>query len=299
VIPFELWLFVSTKAEMVEDKRSEDPALAGFYEAMERTNEDLALDEILAGLSEDSGDTNDFDIESDNDDAEDWPWRPSHVVFGKSTVKKGQIEAMKGKYFCDTTIVRTGGENIIPLPKPDEVVIFKGFIKVGFRFPLHKILVEVLKTFEIYLHQLTPEALIKIGVFIWTMRSQGLELDVDCYCNIHELPYQTKAIGNEQYHNNFGCYSFVYRSDVRRPAPTFRKKWPGSWMRQWFYVKNDLVEREDVKYIIQCPIHSRFGIRRPSIVNSDKAQACLVAFNTVCSYIGTRDLVQEHIAFKV
>jgi hypothetical protein len=70
-------------------------------------------------------------------------------------------------------------------------------------------------------------------------------------------------------------------------------------MRQWFYVKNDLVERKDVKDIIQRPIQSRFDIRRPSIVNSDKSQACLVAFNTVCSYIGTRDLVQEHIAFKV
>jgi hypothetical protein len=34
-------------------------------------------------------------------------------------------------------------------------------------------------------------------------------------------------------------------------------------------------------------------------VNSDRAQACLVAFNIVCSYISTRDLVQEHIAFKV
>jgi hypothetical protein len=70
-------------------------------------------------------------------------------------------------------------------------------------------------------------------------------------------------------------------------------------MRQWFYVKNYLVEREDVKDIIQRPIQSRFGIRRPSIVNSDKTQACLVAFNTMCSYIGTRYLVQDHIAFKV
>jgi hypothetical protein len=60
-----------------------------------------------------------------------------------------------------------------------------------------------------------------------------------------------------------------------------------------------LVEREDVKDVIQRPIQSCFGIRRPSIMNSEKAQACLVAFNTVCSYIGTRDLVQEHIAFKV
>jgi hypothetical protein len=70
-------------------------------------------------------------------------------------------------------------------------------------------------------------------------------------------------------------------------------------MKRWFYVKNDVVEREDVKDVIQRPIQSRFVIRRPMIVDSEKAQACLVAFNTVCSYIGFRDLVQEHISFKV
>jgi hypothetical protein len=31
-------------------------------------------------------------------------------------------------------------------------------------------------------------------------------------------------------------------------------------MKQWFYVKNDLVEREDVKDIIQRPIRSHFGV---------------------------------------
>jgi hypothetical protein len=123
-------------------------------------------------------------------------------------------------------------------------------MKANLWFPLHKMLVEVLKRFEIYLHQLTPEALIKIKVFIWAIRSQGLKPDVDCFCNIHELSYQTKAMGEEQYHNNFGCYSFVYRSDARRPVPTLHKKWHGSWMKQWFYVKNDLVEKEDVKDII-------------------------------------------------
>jgi hypothetical protein len=40
--------------------------LAGFYEAMERTNIEKITDEILAGLSEDSGDNEDFDVESDN-----------------------------------------------------------------------------------------------------------------------------------------------------------------------------------------------------------------------------------------
>jgi hypothetical protein len=91
----ELRLFASTNAEMAEDKRSEDLALARFYEAMERTNVEKISNEILAGRFEDSGGSEDFDIESNNNDAEDRPWRPSHVVFGKSTIKKGPVEAMK------------------------------------------------------------------------------------------------------------------------------------------------------------------------------------------------------------
>ena len=138
---------------------------------------------------------------------------------------------MKGKHFYDISIVRAGGENTVSLPEADKVVVFKSFKKARLRFPLHKVLVEVLKRFEIYLHQLTLEALIKVGVFIWAMRSQGLEPDVRCFCNIHELSYQTKATGKEQYHNNFGCYRFGPRSDARYPVLTFRKKWPGSWMK--------------------------------------------------------------------
>jgi hypothetical protein len=66
--------------------------------------------------------------------------------------------------------MRAGGENNVPLPEADEVVIFRSFMKAGLWFPLDKILVEVLKTFEIYLHQLTPKAIFKVGVFIWAMR---------------------------------------------------------------------------------------------------------------------------------
>jgi hypothetical protein len=40
--------------------------------------------------------------------------------------------------------------------KEDEVVVFRNFLKVGLRFPLHKAIVVVLKRFNIYLHQLTP-----------------------------------------------------------------------------------------------------------------------------------------------
>jgi hypothetical protein len=174
---------------MTEEKKIIDSALAEFYDAMEKTNTEKITNEMLAGLSENSSDSESFDVESGNEDAEDRPWRPSHVVFVKSTIKKGQIEAMKGRYFCDISIMRARGESTVSLPEADEMVIFRSFMKAVLRFPLDKMLVEVLKTFEIYLHQLIPEAFIKVGVFIWAMRSQGLEPDARCLCNIHELSY--------------------------------------------------------------------------------------------------------------
>jgi hypothetical protein len=78
---------------------------------------------MLARLSGDSSDNESFDVESENKDAKDRSWRPSHVVFGKSTIKQGQIEAMKCKYFHDVSIVRARGEDIVPLPEGDEVVV--------------------------------------------------------------------------------------------------------------------------------------------------------------------------------
>jgi hypothetical protein len=264
-----------------------------------KTNAEKIAHKILAGIYDGSSDSESFDVESENEGAEDRPWRPSHVVFEKSTIKQGQIDAIRGRYFRDISIVRVGGENNVPPPEADEVVVYWSFMKAGLWFPLDNLLVEVLKTFEIYLHQLTPEAIIKMGIFIWAMRSQGLEPDAKCFCNINELSYETKATGKKQYHNNFDCYSFVPRSGVSYPVPTFRKRWPGVWMQEWFYVKNDLVEREDIKGIIQRPIWSLFGIRRPSIALGNDIQACQAAFNIVCTYIGTRDLVQEHIAYRV
>jgi hypothetical protein len=58
---------------MAEEKKVVDPALAGFYEAMEKTNTEKITNEVLAGLSEDSSDSESFDLESGIKDAEDQP----------------------------------------------------------------------------------------------------------------------------------------------------------------------------------------------------------------------------------
>jgi hypothetical protein len=174
--------------KMSEEKKIVDPSLAGFYEAMEKTNTEKITNEIM---SEDSEDSDDYDVESEDEDAENWPWRPSHTIFGKSSIKQSQIDVMKGKYFRGISIVRAGGDSAAPATEENEVVVYRSFMKVGLRFPLSKFVVKVLKTFEIFLHQITPEAIIRMGVFIWAVRSQRMEPSAKCFCNMHELLYET------------------------------------------------------------------------------------------------------------
>jgi hypothetical protein len=94
---------------MADEKKVADLALAGFYEAMEKTNTEKITNEILADLSEESDYSDNFDVESENEDAEDRPWRPSHTIFEKSSIKQSQIDAMTGRYFRDMSIGRVGG----------------------------------------------------------------------------------------------------------------------------------------------------------------------------------------------
>ena len=72
---------------MDDKKKVVDPALAGFYEAMEKINTEKITNKMLADLSEDIDDRGSFDMESEDEDAENRPWRPSHTIFEKSSIK--------------------------------------------------------------------------------------------------------------------------------------------------------------------------------------------------------------------
>jgi hypothetical protein len=210
---------LTEEEKLFEEKKVVNPYIARFIESMAKSNTEKITKEILEGLSEDTGDSDDYDAESGGEDSEDRPWRPSHTIFGKSTIKQSHLDNMRGRYFRDMSIVRVGG---------DEVVIYRSFFKAGLQFPLSRFVVKVLKIYQIYLHQITPEAIIRMGIFVWAVRSQGLELSAKCFCSMHELAYETKAMGKEQYHNNFGCYGFIARPNASYPVPTYQKRWPGA-----------------------------------------------------------------------
>jgi hypothetical protein len=135
------------ETKLFEEKKVADPYIAGFIESMAKTNTEKITKEILEGLSEDTGDNDSYDVESGDEDSEDRPWRPSHAVFGKSTIKQSHLENMRGRYFRDMSIVRASGDKNVPAPEENEVVIYRSFFKAGLRFPLSKFVVEVLKIY--------------------------------------------------------------------------------------------------------------------------------------------------------
>jgi hypothetical protein len=108
-----------------------------------------------------------------NEDEEDYtipsPTKPSHLEFGRSTVTTDDIVIMKKLgYFgeAESKLVCFASEEVVPDSKDDEVVVFKSFFRAGLWFPLYDIIGEVLKNFEIYLHQLTPNAIVRLSVYI-------------------------------------------------------------------------------------------------------------------------------------
>jgi hypothetical protein len=98
------------------------------------------------------------------------PTKPSHLDFGKSTISEADLsKMMKLGYFSEAKkeLVRFGGEETTPKPEKNEVVVFKSFFKAGLRFPLNGMIADVLKKFGVYLHQLTPNAIVRLSFYIW------------------------------------------------------------------------------------------------------------------------------------
>jgi hypothetical protein len=124
----------------------------------------------------------------------------------------------------ESKLIHFPGEEVILKSREDEVVVFRSFFRAGLRFPLYDIIGEVLKRFEIYLHQLTLNAIVRFSVYIWALRSQGKSANAEGFCRVHELHYHTKARA-DGLHKNFGCYNFAYRKDTKAPVIRYRTKW--------------------------------------------------------------------------
>jgi hypothetical protein len=62
-----------SEEEKLFQKKTVNPYIAGFVESIAKTNTEKITKEIREGLSEDTGDSDSYDVESGGEDSEDWP----------------------------------------------------------------------------------------------------------------------------------------------------------------------------------------------------------------------------------
>jgi hypothetical protein len=159
---------VRSTARVTRDgEEAEGAETAPISEVMQRSG--LVVSEDAPSTKAEQVDAGEVESEDDYGAA---PSKPSHLDFGKSTISEDDLPKMLNLgYFNEAKkeLIRFGGEETTPKPGKDEVVVFKSFFKAGLRFPLNKMIADVLNKFGIYLHQLTPNAIVRLCVYIWAL----------------------------------------------------------------------------------------------------------------------------------
>jgi hypothetical protein len=165
------------------------------------------------------------------------------VEFGTSRISSVRVQEMQQLgYFGDGVGWVPGAEEI---PEPEgELVVFEAFFIVDLRLPAHRFVAEVLRRFEVQVHQLTPNAMVALVKYVWVVASYGGQPSVEVFAKNCCLHWQKRKIGDKI--AQFGSCTFTPRTgktsvEVVEIVPCARNKW-GNWWDFWVYVSCGEVE---------------------------------------------------------
>jgi hypothetical protein len=135
--------------------------------------------------------------------------QPSHTVFGTSKIFLGRVlEMQRLGYFGNGVGQAPGAEEV---PKPEgELIVFEAFFAAGLRLPTHWFVVEVMRKFEVQVHQLTSNALVALAKYVWAVSSYGEQPSVEVFAMNYCLHWQKRKIGDKI--AQFGSCTFTPRT---------------------------------------------------------------------------------------
>jgi hypothetical protein len=84
---------------------------------------------------------------------------------------------------------RAPGAEEVPEPE-GELIVFEAFFAAGLRLPTHRLVVEVLRKFEVKIHQLTPNAVVALAKYVWVVSSYGGQSSVEVFAKNYCLHWQ-------------------------------------------------------------------------------------------------------------
>jgi len=85
--------------------------------------------------------------------------------FGVSRMSSVRVQDMQQLGYFGGGVARVPGTEEVPEPE-GELVVFEAFFAAGLRLPTHRFVGEVLRRFNVQIHQLTPNAVVALSKYV-------------------------------------------------------------------------------------------------------------------------------------
>jgi hypothetical protein len=157
---------------------------------------------------------------------------------------------------------------------------------------------EVLRRFEVQVHQLTPNVVVALAKYVWAVTSYGGQPSVEVFAKHYCLHWQKRKIGNEI--TQFGSCTFMPRTgktsmEVVELVPCAHNKW-GNWWDFWFNVSKGAVEdHPGLPVAVMCS-HHYVTYPQFEVAKDDEDEGALRCAARMSS---ERNLVEEFIGYGV
>jgi hypothetical protein len=94
------------------------------------------------------------------------------VDFGVSRMSSVRVRDMQRLGYFGGGVARVPGAEEVP-ESEGELVVFEAFFAAGLRLPAHRFVGEVLRRFNVQVHQLTPNVVVALSKYVWATTSYG------------------------------------------------------------------------------------------------------------------------------
>jgi hypothetical protein len=111
---------------------------------------------------------------------------------------------------------------------------------------------EILATYNVQIHQLTPNSIPQITKFLWASRTFAGDNDVETFIRHFEIHCAKRVINveDEEKEAQYGCCTFQTRRICKDQAPVelapaYKNKWANRWTSYWFYAPIAVIGRNE------------------------------------------------------
>jgi hypothetical protein len=219
------------------------------------------------------------------------------VDFGVSRMSSARVQDMQRLGYFGGGVARVPGTEEVPEPE-GELVVFEAFFAAGLRLPVHRFVGEVLRRFNVQIHQLTSNAVVALSKYVWATTSYSGQPSVEVFAKYYCLHWQKRMIGSEV--AQFGSCTFTPKTgkttmQVVELVPCARNKW-GNWQDFWFYVAEGAAEDHPGLPVSEMCSHFYSAYPPFEVADEDADEGAL---RCAAGLSSGRDLVEEFVAFGV